>query len=467
MINFSTEFPIDTKVTVEEVIRLACEWVRGSPHTTVPKNELDRLPIDDELSYSTGTEQVTTAIAKTPDFEIGGLRYVRRENGLEWTSSIVSLNTMGEHQLSIQVFCEALSTAVRLPEPKKPYFVRQALMKFGGGMDGQIPVADRPFRLDAGEAGVAAALMLGTAKNRLPIIYVSAGFDGSHTIDADEMAKLVSGMAHVVVEPSRNFSYALRTMTNAHNVYGGTVGVYWPESSARKSYFLDGESQTPRTLQLTIAKDIRLALCNRRLRTNCTWAHIKETIARKKYEQLKAEGSTEIQSYIDAFDADQTAKDARLLEAEREIARLDTEVRRYASLRQGTSHGLLIPGDEQDLYKDEAKNIVIEALQQALRAAQGDGRRAHVTASLLEKNEASGEGKRMEEEIKGLLKTYREMDSRTRAALGRLGFDISDEGKHHKAVFHGDGRYTFIFPKTSSDHRAGRNMASDIVKTLF
>ena len=55
MINFSTEFPIDTKVTVEEVIRLACEWVRGSPHTTVPKNELDRLPINDELSYSTGT----------------------------------------------------------------------------------------------------------------------------------------------------------------------------------------------------------------------------------------------------------------------------------------------------------------------------------------------------------------------------------------------------------------------------
>lgn len=467
MINFSTEFPIDHKVTVEAVIRLACLWVCGSPHTTIPKGALNQLPINDEQSYSSGNEEATTAIASMPDFEIGGMRYFRRENGLEWTSSIVALKTASEHQLSIQVFCEALNTAVRLPDPKKPYFVRQALLKFGGGMDGQIPVADMPFRLDEGEPGVAAALMLGTAKNRLPIIYASAGFDGTHTIDSDEMARLVSGMSHVVVEPSRTFSNSLRTLTNAHNVYGGTVGVYWPESSARKSYFLDSETPTPRSLQLAIAKDIRLALCNRRLRTNCTWANIKETIARKKYERLKAEGSTELQSYVDAFDADQTAKDARLLDAEREISRLDAEVRRLSSQRQGSSSGLLIPSHEQDLFEDEGKDIVIEALQQAMRAAGPDSRKRHVIAPLLERNKASGQGKRMEYEIKELLKTYREMDSKTRSALARLGFDISEDGKHYKAVFHGDGRYTFILPKTSSDHRAGRNLASDIVKMLF
>ena len=90
MINFSTEFPIDAKSTVEDVMTLACGWVCGSPHTKIPKGALDRLPINDEQSHITENEQVTTAIAKTSEFEIGGLRYFRRENGLEWTSSIVS-----------------------------------------------------------------------------------------------------------------------------------------------------------------------------------------------------------------------------------------------------------------------------------------------------------------------------------------------------------------------------------------
>ncbi len=108
-----------------------------------------------------------------------GLRYIRTEGGLEWTTSIVSLKTKERHVLSIQVSCEALNTAVSLPPPKKPYFIRQALAKLGGGMDGEIPVADKPFRLAEGEADIAAALIGGLAKNKLPIVYVSAGFDGT------------------------------------------------------------------------------------------------------------------------------------------------------------------------------------------------------------------------------------------------------------------------------------------------
>ena len=86
---------------------------------------------------------------------------------------------------------------------------------------------------------------------------------------------------------------------------------------------------------------------------------------------------------------------------------------------------------------------------------------------LLKANAASGTRQRIEEEIKSLLKTYRDMDARTRNSLARLGFDLPEDGKHYKAVFQGDGRYTFTLPKTSSDHRAGKNMASDINNTLF
>lgn len=419
------------------------------------------------MTHSAAGQHVSIGIAKLPEAEIGGLQYVHRDGGLEWSTSIVTLKTAHEHLLSIQVSCEALSTAVRLPTPKKPYFVKQALDRLGGGMDGQVPVAQQPFRLAAGDAAIAAALMLGTAHNKLPIIYVSAGFDGRHLVNPDNLATWVSGMAHVIVEPSRQFSISLKNLTGARNVYGGTVGVYWPESSARKAYFMDVAALDSRILQIEIAKDIRLALCNRRPTTNCTWAHLKETIARKRYELLKSKGSTELQEFIDAFDADQAAKDAKLVAAEREIARLNADLRRHSSPSANGLGGLLALGDEQDLYEHETNEIVVEALQEALRMAKQGSRREHVLASLVRKNISTGERQRLVQEVKALLKTYRNMDARIYHSLARLGFDITDDGKHYKAIFQGDGRYTFILPKTSSDHRAGKNVASDIVKTLF
>ncbi len=465
--NFSTEFPIDPAKSVSDVVRLACDWVSGSPHSKILKSDLDELPSDAEKTVSAASEQVTTAIANGQDTDIGGLRYLRTEGGLEWTTAIVALKTKERHLLSIQVSCEALNTAVRLPPPKKPYFIRQALSRLGGGMDGEIPVTDRPFRLAENEAGIAAALISGLAKNKLPIVYVSAGFDGSLLVNPEELAQYVSGMAHVVVEPSRPFSYQVKTLTNSRNAFGGTVGVYWPESDARKSYFIDATMPNQRAIQLEIAKDIRLALANRRLRSTCTWAHLKETISRKRFELLRSQGSTALQEYIDAFDAEQAAKDGKLIEAEQEISRLHAEIRRLASASHSSAEGLIAPGKEQDLYAEEIRDIIISALQESLRMARENSRRQHVLVDLLASNQPSRNGAKLEDEIKSLFKTYRDMDAPTRSALLRLGFDISEDGKHYKVIFQGDGRYTFTLPKTSSDHRAGKNIASDITNALL
>jgi len=135
-------------------------------------------------------------------------------------------------------------------------------------------------------------------------------------------------MAHVVVEPSRVFSYKVKLLTKSRNVYGGTVGVYWPNSEARRTYFRDDTTPSTRGLELEIAKDIRVALSNRRQRTNCTWSHLKETVAKLRFDNLKAAGSTELQAYVDAFDAEIAAKQTRVDDAHQEIARLTAETER-------------------------------------------------------------------------------------------------------------------------------------------
>ncbi|MFG6412469.1 hypothetical protein ACG02S_01005 [Roseateles sp. DC23W] len=470
MANFAAEFPVNPKWSVADVARLACRWITGSPHTAFASDALDTFPNNGELTVSAGVEHVVLAHAKTASGEIGGLRYERTEDGLAWTTSIVSLKTDGQHLLRMEVVCEALTTQVRLPPPKKPYFIKQALTELGGGDDGEVPVTDRPFRLSAGEENVAASLILGTARNSLPIVYVSAGVDDRPMVDPDELARYVGGLAHVVVEPSRSFSYGVKRLTKSRNVFGGTVGVYWPNSDRRNSYFSDdGDSdRASRALAIDIAKDIRVALSNRRQSSDCTWAHLKEAVAKNTYEQLKLAGSTEVDKFISAFDDESKAKELVITERGQEIDRLKADLRRLRSIEQSSEAGLLKHGSEADLYDGEVRDIVLAALKDALdRVAQPGSRRDHVLRDLLEANELGGEAEKMREELKGLLRDYRSMDGKTKTALTRLGFDLSDDGKHWKAIFQGDPRYTFAFPKTGSDHRGGLNMVSDINSKLF
>lgn len=468
MINYSTEFPIDDKNSVADVLSLACEWITGSPHTKIPEGALGELPIDTEIQVTVDDESVTIGAASTDGFEIGGVRYVRiEEKSLEWTTSIVTVKTPHQHLLSVQLSCEALTTAARLPAPKKPYVIRQVLSELGGGMDGSIPVTDKPFFLGENEADVAAQLISGVAGNRLPIVYVSANYDGSHIVDPMQLAKWVSGMAHVIVEPSRAFSVNLKGISASRNAYGGNVGVYWPESEARKSYYLDAKHTTGDIIQTDIANDIRIAISNRRQKTNCNWLHLKEVISRSQYDKLKATGSTELTQFVEAFDSDQKAKEERINEAEQEIARLTAELRKYSAGSQSSSSGLIAAGEEQDLYQGEIRDIVIQALQDSLRNSRDDSRRRHVIQDLLQHNQESGTAAAFGEEIKSIFKSYADMDAKTRTALAKLGFDVSEDGKHYKAVFQGDGRYTFSISKTSSDHRAGKNLASDINNKLF
>lgn len=71
------------------------------------------------------------------------------------------------------------------------------------------------------------------------------------------------------------------------------------------------------------------------------------------------------------------------------------------------------------------------------------------------------------EEIKRLLKNYDGMPARLRAELDRFGFVITEDGKHYKLTYFGDGRYQTTFSKTPSDVRTGKNSAQEILRKML
>ena len=60
----------------------------------------------------------------------------------------------------------------------------------------------------------------------MPIINVSAPFSGPYLVDPNVLAESLAGMAHVVVEPSRDFSLGLMALAHRKNVSGGTIALY-------------------------------------------------------------------------------------------------------------------------------------------------------------------------------------------------------------------------------------------------
>lgn len=477
MLIHSFEFPLPNGLEVKEILALTCDWIAGSDHYVLSKSDFDGLLEKNEDIIEKGLEKVEFGYANTSDtaFSIGGIRFSKFDkNDTEWVTTVVSTKTSSQHLISIQLSCELSQASPRkLPKAKKPYIIKQILQRHSHGMDGHIPVSDQAIILKDGEEEIAAALIKDEAENILPIVYISFNPElDQHSINYKRIAKKLSGNAHVIVEPSRKFSVRLRELTDAKNVFNGTVGVYWPKNG-RKSYFFTDAINSPEKLECSIQDDIIQALLNKRQTTQCSWLHLKECISKQRITQLRnnSENDKNVQEYITAFDAELKIKEEKLEEANKEISRLEAENRRLLAAHFSRSKGVLNSGDEQDLYDYEIRSFVLEALTYCLQKdTLENSRKYHVLRDLLSNNKLEkDEDSRIQKKdiLKKIMNDYQRMDSRTLETLKNLGFEHFDEGKHHKFTFANDNRYAATISKTTSNHRAGKNFARDVSNLIF
>ena len=467
MLSFATEFPVNHEHQSASFLDAVGAWILGSPHTRLLPEDLVGIHNPGEWSAHKGNERVDVLSVSSSGSDAAAAKYTRSDSDLEWVTTITFSRGAADSWVAIRVSCESSHPAVRLPPAKKPVVVRTLMGALGGAPDGMLGLAGVPHRLEQVDVDTAAQLISGRAGCRLPIVYVSSGFDAGHLVDADRLANDLAGMAHVVIEPNRAFSLRLKPEVGSENVYGGTVGVYWPDGAGRRSFFIGREFESPEEIQRAISEEIRTALTNRRPLDRCTWAAVQQQVSRRAFEALQATGSQEVDKYIQEFDKELLARDQRLADAEREIGRLRAEVRKYES-RSPIGSGLALrTGPEQDLYPGEMGTLVRDAIQDAASRVGDDSRRKHVLSAILLANAASDETGRLREELKDILRGSTTIDARVRRGLEKLGFEISEDGKHFKLVFQGDDRYIFTLAKSGSDYRGGLNAASDIARLLF
>lgn len=467
MLSFATEFPVEATRTSIDFLLAVREWLLGSPHTLFEAPDLSDLDKKDEFSARKSNELIEVLRYEATGSDMAAIRYTRWDRNLEWISTIVFSRAPTANWIGIRTSCESPHPAARLPNAKKPVFVQTFLTRLGGGIDGEIKVQALPLRLVNSDVQLATRCISGKSGCRLPIVYVSAKFKGGHIVSVDSLAVKLAGMAHVLVEPNRPFSILLMNEVKSQNVYGGAIGVYWPEGGGRRSFFQHQESESPVEMEDAVVEEVRSALTNRRPMARVTWPAVQELISRRIFAKLREQGSTEVQKYVDEFDKELKSKQEKLDDAEREISRFEAEIRRFQAQNPMQSGLVLQTTPEQDFYAGEILGFVRDAIIDAVTRVTEDSRRQHILNSIVKANTPSDETDAMRQRLKTLLRDFRAMDAKVRNGLQDMGFDISEEGKHYKIIFQGDERYTFTMPKSGSDHRGGLNLVGDISRLLL
>lgn len=470
MIVWSTQIPVVPSKTLDDLATLCTKWITGSPHANWTPELVPVASADAIVTADHAGQRISVARAGAGDNQYFGFRHHwRDENQREWTTDVIGWHCGSRFLVGVHLSCQTAGVGVRVSDAKKPYIVRQILEELGGDLDGAFQVSSKPRILGEAEIDVARKILTGEARHYLPVVYVSSTWRNVPALDAAGLAHWTSGMAHVVVEPSRSFSFVLAKRVNRQNPYEGAVAIYWPAGGGTPSHFFPKRFKDNLRFAGGIAKILQKALAGRRPDSRVTWDFIRELLFRERIKQLKERGSASLDEYIKAFDEENTITRNRALELEEENVRLKMRLAAYESRPQiqGDGNGWLRHPKERELFPGEFTDILVRSLHRARDNSQPDGRIRDVLSAIIAANKETGESDRIENEIRAALANCAHLGNAQRKALEDVGFSITEDGKHYKLVFRGDDRYTFAMAKTGSDWRGMKNWISDTTKRLF
>lgn len=459
MIAYSAQFPVSDKFDKYTFVDMIIKWNQGSKYDKFEKLEWDRRIFVQE--WQEDTKQLY--IEELPHRNVIASRFVKEdEHGLWKTDFILNLELL---HITIRVALETTEfTTDFYPTYYPPFFVKQVIYNGLAGTDGILPVGKVPYSLDDKKDYID-LIISGEKEFALPIVFLSKKETGDFPIDASALAFKLQGVAHVICEDDAVMldRYSATLGCEARN---GMVFIFYPNKHMkRKVINLFGSSNDNPNFIMTRITNAVYEYSNQVMRMNIdTWEGIiNEKLHYQNYSLLSDQKTLEEENeeLMDVFEEQLTKTEELNKKLNMEVQRLTVENQalrmRLASKEQ---QPLIFMGEESDFYDGEIREVILEILEEYLRNVKRNTRRDHVVTDIIENNTYNHIPAKRREQIKVALKGYKSLDGSLRSLLESLGFVISEDGKHYKWTYFGDHRYTATVAKTSSDNRAGMNMAS-------
>ncbi|MCB1276360.1 hypothetical protein [Prosthecobacter sp.] len=468
MTAWATCFPVPNHQCAKSLFSIFSRTLSESPIHPWELNDFLPGPINGTVSMAKANQVVEFAHFEREGQLWTGARHIHpsEADGEVWETVVVCYSSKIGSHVSIKLERTSVLAKKLNHDPKVPYVVRNILAEHSGGLDGSFAVQRSPHPLGESDVLLAARIIRGEASTSLPIVYLSSGYDHAPIVHADKLSAWLGGMAHVVVEPSRHFSRALAREVSFTNPHSGAVGVFWPYGAGKAIRCLPENFSSPVEMATHVTHIVRDALVVVRQPPEVSWGAIIGEISRANIEKLQLGDTLQAQELVKQFDNEVKALQAKADSAEREVERLRRELQRASAQAASAHDGVLKVGNEQPLYMGELQYSIIYALQRSLSHLSPKGRAYDVVQSIIEGNPPPADFVALETALDQAIPESGKLEGHHKKALEKLGFIITEEGKHIKLVFQDDERYTFAAAKTPSDHRAMKNFKALLIRQM-
>ncbi len=478
MAQFFTEIPVSRNVSVSDFVNLVVEWIGGVARSTVFSADSKAVTPDFDQEYvkvegRNGESFELRRLTRDDETYSIGFRYeLPDDSGRLWRTESVLHSTKTDAFLTVRVVCLSNQDGAHIIPPKRPYVLKLVLKAGWGASDGSIQVSDSPRYLDRAEVELARQAVSGTASILLPVIYVSSASDDETAVNASNLAYMLGGVAHVLVEPSRDFSLSLREVAEGKNPYGGAIGVSLPERPnvvrfvpTREHHQMDAERLKIQLLEFVSSKVTRFGL---------DWYLLQEESARKVRQELsKNVGVNEnelFEQWSESFGSELAAKDQENAQLRETIKALQARSVSNMSSAINIVDNSIIESRLPQVYDGEVADRVARLLDYVSDNPAGlfGHRDLHVYAALSALLPKSSAGAELKERLKIAGSDSKKSPKKIGDILEQLGFTKNDDGKHIKFTPPPGMRCVgqVVMAKTPSDHRAGKNNVSIVCKAL-
>ncbi len=502
MLLFSTILDIEKTLTKETFIKLVLEWNQGSPHES---NVIKGINWKGERNIKYGTEKLWIDIEEYRNENIIAVRFEKiEEDGAVWDTDYVM--NFQDMKMGIRLDRSYLEEALTIdPKFSTPHFITLLVERGYVKKDGLLEVLNKPIFIDNANIQILADIINGRATYRLPVVYISKTYYDEDPVNVGLLSSKLKGVAHVLVQKSNCSNNRLKVLCNEHNEYYGAIGIYFPRQAMghRRYLYRRATGIDNRLLEKVIRVVIQYSN-SQMIETLYTWQGVNNALLRDKlfcqkeervqveeerrealYELLKLKGNldktqekmqqraiedakSEADKILDGFEEDMRKLQEQVEQLSRANDALTSE--NYglrAKINSVDKVPVIFLGDEEEFYSGEIKEMILDAIEESLKAVAPKTRRSDVLNDILQNNMYENICEKREKAIKNMFNNYKTLSGVMRQELRDIGFEIAEDGKHYRLTYYGDDRYKTTIAKTGSDWREGKNIATTILKNMM
>lgn len=467
MLMFSTILNVQN-LTKNTFLALLRDWNQSNPHkdTVIPG-----LP--DPLFCPGTFGPDANSLSLMEHDKIIAARFRNTEYGqVIWDTNYVLNLTENRLAIRLERSCLDMTNFTTTPSFSSPYFISSLAQHGYLAKDDDLPVSSLPEYIDRDRLNLLADIILEHKVYRLPVVFLSYTETGRLPVNEKKLAARLRGIAHVVALKHDWLFASARRLCKNQNEHSGAAGIYFPGSVEHRRILFRDTPESDIFMANRIAETIISYHNLQHVDPMYTWSGVRAAaLAKEAATQSQMRQSAEQEAFALVGSVDDEIQRYRQqierLAKENELLRYEAQGLRDKIAAKEQRIPLLFLGDEEDLFSGEIREICIEALEDARKSMPEKSRRADVLQDILRENPGSGALNERKERIKTMFRSGETMSASIRKDLSEMGFQISEDGKHFRLIYCGDGRYHTTVSKSGSDHRGGKNIAAIITKMML